>query len=322
MHLDKQANDKERHDKNHTAIDIPSQKSSKSLDVDDLYNKEKHDLEKLDLEQIYELFDATPDGLNDTQVAERVQKFGPNKLEEKERNPILQFLLFMWNPLSWVMEVAAFVAIALSNGGGQPPDWEDFLGIVCLLVINSIIGFVEQQRAGNAVKVLMQSLAPESRVKRNGQWETIDASELVPGDVIGVKLGNVIPADARITSAQGEISVDQAALTGEALPVKKQIGDEIFSSTTCKQGEAEAIVIATGVHTNFGRATQLVAGAQDEMGSHLQRKLAKIGNFCICTILIFIVAEIIVQYAIYHYPYRRGIENILVLLIGGIPIAM
>ena len=97
------------------------------------------------------------------------------------------------------MEAAAIVAIAVSNGGGLPPDWEDFVGIVLLLLANSIIGFVEQRNAGNAVKALMASLAPEAKVKRNGEWKVIEAAELVPGDIISVKLGDVIPADGRLT---------------------------------------------------------------------------------------------------------------------------
>jgi len=105
----------------------------------------------------------------------------------------------MWNPLSWVMEAAAIVAIALANGGGRPPDWEDFVGILLLLLANSIIGFIEQHNAGNAVKALMKSLAPEAKVKRNNQWKVIDAAELVPGDIISIKLGDIIPADGRLT---------------------------------------------------------------------------------------------------------------------------
>ncbi len=96
------------------------------------------------------------------------------------------------------MEAAAIVAIAVSNGGGRAPDWEDFIGILLLLLVNSIIGFIEQRNAGNAVKALMKSLAPEAKVKRNGEWKVIDAAELVPGDIIGVKLGDIIPADGRL----------------------------------------------------------------------------------------------------------------------------
>jgi H+-transporting ATPase len=221
------------------------------------------------------------------------------------------------------MEAAAIVAIALSNGDGKPPDWPDFVGIVVLLFLNATIGYVEKYRAGNAVKALMASLAPECRVKRNnGAWSTIPATELVPGDIVAIKLGNVIPADARIVSSPGgTISLDQAALTGESLPVLKKIGDPILSSTTCKQGECEAIIIATGIHTEFGRAAKFVGSARDDMG-HLQMILAKIGNFCIVCITLFIIAEIFVMYAGFRYSYRRGIDNILVLLIGGLPIAM
>lgn len=100
----------------------------------------------------------------------------PYQLEAKKENAFLQFLSFMWNPLSWVMEGAALVAIALSNGQGRPPDWQDFVGIVLLLLINSTIGFVEERNAGNAVKALMDSLAPKARVKRNGAWKEIEVS--------------------------------------------------------------------------------------------------------------------------------------------------
>ncbi|CAF4502305.1 unnamed protein product [Rotaria socialis] len=293
----------------------------KNLTVAEMYDKEKYDLSIMEEGDVFTMLDATREGLTDEEVNERLIKFGHNRLEHKETSAIIQFLLFMWNPLSWVMEAAAIVAIVASNGGGKPPDWEDFVGIILLLLANSIIGFVEQRNAGNAVKALMASLAPEAKVKRNGEWKVIDAADLVPGDIISVKLGDVIPADARLVAAHGGVSIDQAALTGESLPVNKVAGDEIFSGSTCKQGEAEAIVIGTGLNTFFGRAAKLVGSSSDEIG-HLQIILAKIGNFCIIGIVIFLVAEILVMYAGFRYEYRRGINNLLVLLIGGIPIAM
>ncbi|PPQ97632.1 hypothetical protein CVT26_002539 [Gymnopilus dilepis] len=218
------------------------------------------------------------------------------------------------------MEAAALVAIALSNGQGKPPDWPDFVGIVFLLFVNSSIGFYEERNAGNAVKALMDSLAPKAKVKRNGQWSEIESANLVPGDMISFKIGDIVPADCRLTEAIN-VSIDQAALTGESLPQSKKLGDQCFSGSTCKQGEAEGVVISTGPNTFFGRAASLV-GQDDDTTGHLQKILAQIGSFCLVTIGVFVLAEIFVLYAGFRYQYRRGLDNILVLLIGGIPIAM
>ncbi|KAG5535044.1 hypothetical protein RHGRI_022977 [Rhododendron griersonianum] len=140
----------------------------------------------------------------------------------------LKFLGFMWNPLSWVMEAAAIMAIALANGGGKPPDWQDFVGIITLLVINSTISFIEENNAGNAAASLMARLAPKAK----------------------------------------------SALTGESLPVTKSPGDGVYSGSTCKQGEIEAVVIATGVHTFFGKAAHLV-DSTNQVG-HFQKARAGI----------------------------------------------
>ncbi|PIA17266.1 plasma-membrane proton-e [Coemansia reversa NRRL 1564] len=290
------------------------------LTVADLYDKEKFDLETLDNKLVFHLLQAGPEGLTQAEATARIEKFGPNKLPEKKVNPIMMFLSFMWNPLSWVMEAAAIVAIALSNGQGMPPDWQDFVGIILLLLGNSCIGFYEERGAGKAVEALMAALAPQCKVKRDGKWETMEACNLVPGDIIAIGIGDVVPADSRMVVSNG-VKIDQAALTGESLPVGKDVGDEAFSGSTVKQGEAEALVIGTGLNTFFGRAASLVAGANEGMG-HLQQVLAKIGNFCICSIAIFLVAEIFVMFPGYRFRYRRGINNLLVLLIGGIPIAM
>ena len=142
---------------------------------------------------------------------------------------------------------------------------------------------------------------------------------MVPGDIISIKLGDIVPADGRLLEGD-PLKIDQSALTGESLPVTKNPGQEVYSGSTCKQGELEAVVIATGVHTFFGKAAHLVDSTNQE--GHFQKVLTAIGNFCICSIAIGMVIEIVVMYPIQHRSYRDGIDNLLVLLIGGIPIAM
>ncbi|XP_068331452.1 plasma membrane ATPase 4 [Pyrus communis] len=292
--------------------------SDKAISLEEIKN-ESVDLERIPIEEVFEQLKCTREGLTADEGANRLQVFGPNKLEEKKESKLLKFLGFMWNPLSWVMEAAALMAIVLANGDGRPPDWQDFVGIVVLLVINSTISFIEENNAGNAAAALMAGLAPKTKVLRDGRWTEQDASILVPGDIISIKLGDIVPADARLLEGD-PLKIDQSALTGESLPVTKNPSDEVFSGSTCKQGEIEAVVIATGVHTFFGKAAHLV-DSTNQVG-HFQKVLTAIGNFCICSIALGILIEIIVMYPIQRRKYRQGIDNLLVLLIGGIPIAM
>lgn len=289
-----------------------------SLGLDGIRD-ETVDLEKIPICEVFQQLKCDEDGLSTQEGENRLRIFGPNKLEEIKESKILKFLGFMWNPLSWVMEAAAIMAIALANGQGKPPDWQDFLGIMVLLVINSTISFIEENNAGNAAAALMARLAPKTKVLRDGKWQEMDASILVPGDIVSIKLGDIVPADARLLEGD-PLKIDQSALTGESLPVTKNPGDEVYSGSTCKQGEIEAVVIATGVHTFFGKAAHLV-DSTNQVG-HFQKVLTAIGNFCICSIAIGIAIEIVVMYPIQHRLYRDGINNLLVLLIGGIPIAM
>ncbi|CAN1825447.1 Plasma membrane ATPase 4 [Linum perenne] len=275
--------------------------------------------ERIPIEEVFEQLKCSREGLTSDEGANRLHVFGPNRLEEKKESKLLKFLGFMWNPLSWVMEAAAIMALALANGGGRPPDWQDFIGIVTLLFINSTISFIEENNAGNAAAALMAGLAPKTKVLRDGRWTEQEAAVLVPGDVISIKLGDIVPADARLLEGD-PLKIDQSALTGESLPVTKNSYDEVFSGSTCKQGELEAVVIATGVHTFFGKAAHLV-DSTNQVG-HFQKVLTAIGNFCICSIAVGILVEIIVMYPVQHRKYRDGIDNLLVLLIGGIPIAM
>ncbi|KAH6760783.1 plasma membrane H+-ATPase [Perilla frutescens var. hirtella] len=292
--------------------------STKGISLEEIKN-EAVDLERIPVDEVFEQLKCTREGLTSEEGENRLKIFGPNKLEEKKESKLLKFLGFMWNPLSWVMEAAALMAIVLANGDGRPPDWQDFVGIVALLFINSTISFIEENNAGNAAAALMAGLAPKTKVLRDGRWSEQDAAILVPGDIISIKLGDIIPADARLLEGD-PLKVDQSALTGESLPVTKSPSDEVFSGSTCKQGEIEAVVIATGVHTFFGKAAHLV-DSTNQVG-HFQKVLTAIGNFCICSIFVGIIIEVIVMYPIQHRKYRDGIDNLLVLLIGGIPIAM
>ncbi|RLN40954.1 plasma membrane ATPase-like [Panicum miliaceum] len=256
---------------------------------------ESIDLENIPVEEVFVKLKCSSKGLATSDAQARIAMFGPNKLEEKK--------------------CAALIAIVLANGDHRPPDWQDFVGIVVLLILNSTISFWEENTAGSAAKELMAILAPRTKVLRDGRWSDEDAAILVPGDIISIKLGDIVPADARLL--QGDpLKIDQSALTGECLPVTKNPGSSVYSGSTCKQGEIEAVLIATGVHTFFGKAAHLV-DSTNQVG-HFQKVLTSIGNFCIASIAV----GIIVMYPIQHRRYRDGIDNLLVLLIGGIPIAM
>ncbi|KAF5811052.1 putative P-type H(+)-exporting transporter [Helianthus annuus] len=172
--------------------------------------------------------------------------------------------------------VALGLVVIVAFGGcvagamGKPPDWQDFVGITTLLIINSTISFIEENNAGNAAAALMAGLAPKTKVIRDGKWDAQDAAILVPGDVISVKLGDIIPADARLLEGD-PLKIDQSALTGESLPVSKHPGASVYSVSTCKQGEIDAVVIATGVHTFFRKAAHLV-DSTNQVG-HFQKVL-------------------------------------------------
>jgi len=198
-------------------------------------------------------------------------------------------------------------------------DWEDFVGIICLLLVNSTIGYYEEEQAGAAVDALMDQLLRDYKVKRNGSWTTLPAKELVPGDIIAIKLGDIIPADAKLLHGE-PMKIDQAALTGESLPVTRHPGQEVYSGSTVKQGEIEALVTATGVNTFAGKASHLVATTEGH--GHLQQILTQIGLFCMSYISVWIIILLAVLYGQYHFAYRRGIDMVLVVLIGGVPIAM
>ncbi|KAI0061826.1 plasma-membrane proton-e [Artomyces pyxidatus] len=294
------------------------------LKLDDLYDKEGVNLECAVLDDVFTLLQCSDRGLTAEEAQYRLETFGPNKLEDMPHNTLLQLLSFLWIPLAWAMEMAA-LAVLVSiltqpDGGHAASDWPKFVGIITLLLVNAITGFFQERSAGVAVKSIMNSLATKANVKRDGQWVKVDSAVLVPGDTISFSQGDIVPADCRLTEAV-DITVNQATSTGEPIPVGKKETDQCFSGSVCKTGAAKGIVISTGRRTHVSRAASL-AGKDNDNTRHAQKILAPIGAFCLITISIFVIAEIVVLYAGFRWTYRSGLDDILVLFIGGVPLAV
>jgi H+-transporting ATPase len=255
--------------------------------------------------------ESSPDGLTQAEAAKRLVQYGPNEIEEKKDNPFLKFLTYLWGPIPWMIE-AAVVLSALAQ------HWPDFGIILVLLLANAVVGFWEEHQAGNAIAALKAKLAIEARVKRDGKWVTPPARELVPGDVIRVRLGDIVPADARLLDGDS-IEVDQSALTGESLPATRKPGEAVFSGSIVRQGEIGALVYGTGTNTYFGKTAQLVQEAHTV--SHFQRAVLKIGDYLI-VLAVALVALIVTVSIIRGDPILTTLQFALVLTVAAIPVAM
>jgi H+-transporting ATPase len=263
------------------------------------------------VEELFEALGASRQGLSSDQAQERLAQFGPNALEEKKVNPVLKFLSYFWGPIPWMIEVAAVLSAIVRH-------WDDLIIILVLLVFNAGVGFWQEYKAANALEALKKQLALMARVLRDGIWKDVTAAELVPGDVIRLHLGEIIPADAKLIEGD-YLSVDQSALTGESLPVSKKAGDVAYSGSVVKQGEMLALVTSTGTQTFFGRTASLVqtAGAV----SHFQKAVLHIGDYLIYLSLGLVSVLILVQ-------LERGdkiitlIQFALILTVASIPVAL
>ena len=271
----------------------------------------KDDLKSLPLTEVEKRLGSSPDGLRQADAQKRLAQFGPNEIEEKKTNPFLKFLSYFWGPIPWMIEVAVILS-------GVVGHWPDFSIILILLVANALVGFWEEQEAGNAIAALKAKLAINARVKRDGKWVTSPARELVPGDVIHVRLGDIVPADAR-SLAGDPVEVDQSALTGESLPAERKSGEAVFSGSIIRQGEIDALVYATGANTYFGKTAQLVQEAHTV--SHFQRAVLKIGNYLIM-LAVALVAVIIIVSIFRGDPFLTTLQFALVLTVAAIPVAM
>ncbi|MDE2030904.1 MAG: plasma-membrane proton-efflux P-type ATPase [Patescibacteria group bacterium] len=281
------------------------------MEIRKVKNKEKDNLKSLSMEDLQKKIDSSVNGLSQNEAEKRLITYGRNEIKEKEANPFLKFLTYFWGPIPWMIEIAVILSAMVAH-------WADFFIILLLLLSNAVVGFWEEHQAGNAIAALKAKLALTAQVKRDGKWITLDSHLLVPGDVIHIRAGDIIPSDARLLEGD-EIEVDQSTLTGESLPVTRKSGDAVFSGSILRHGEIDALVYATGANTYFGKTAELVEEAHTV--SHFQKAVLKIGNYLIFFAVI-LVAIVVFVAIMRGNPILTTLEFSLVLLVAAIPVAM
>lgn len=269
------------------------------------------DSEKISIEDLFKKLSSRETGLDAQEAANSLHQYGYNEIVEKKTSPILKFLGYFWGPIPWMIEAAAILSIIVQH-------WIDLVIIVVMLIFNALVGFWQEYQASNALEALKGQLALKARVRREGKWQGILARELVPGDVIRLRPGDIIPADVKLFDGD-YINVDESALTGESLPVDKSKGDIAYSGSIAKQGEMIALVTGTGGNTYFARTAKLVekAGA----ASHFQRAVLTIGDFLIY-ISLALAALLVLTQLFRGDSFLSVFQFILVLVVAAIPVAM
>jgi H+-transporting ATPase len=250
------------------------------------------------------------EGLSGAEAEARLQRYGPNALTEHERSVLLELLSHFWAPIPWMIEVALVLTAATGR-------WPDFGIIAALLALNGLVGFWEEHQAAGAIAALKQRLAKRARVRRDGEWVDLAAEEIVPGDLLMVERGDVVPADGRIL--EGGADADESALTGESLPVTKEPGGDLFSGTVISRGAPRLRVLATGARTQFGRTAELTEEGPVE--SHFQTAIFAIGKYLI-GIALALVAVIVAVSLLRGTSVAETLEFALVVTIAAIPVAL
>jgi len=252
-------------------------------------------------------------GLNGEEVKKRLKKYGYNSLPEYKESLASRIFRRFWGPIPWMIEVAGLLSFLVHH-------YTDFTIIMIMLFTNAILDFYQEHKALNAIEALKNKLARKSLVLRDGKWQEVEAKELVPGDIVKVKIGDIVPADMKLID--GDFALfDQSALTGESLPVNKKVEDIAYSNSIIKQGEMIGVVVATGLNSYFGKTVGLVAKAQKNQKSHFQKMVMNVGNF-------LIILSILLVLVIIAVGIHRG-ENIyelltfsLILTVAAIPVAL
>jgi len=250
-------------------------------------------------------------GLSSEEAVNRLGRFGPNAIEERHIHPMVKFLLHFWGPIPWMIEVAGVLS-------GVVGHWADLGIIVLLLLVNAIIGFWQEHKADNAIALLKRSLALKAQTRRDKSWQTIEADTLVPGDIVRVRLGDIIPADIKLFAGD-YLEVDQSALTGESLPVEKHAEDVSYSGSVVHRGEMDGVVVGTGMNTYLGTTARLVQ--ETHTVSHYQKAVLRIGHFLILLTLV-LVALILLVAVFRHTPLLETAQFALILTVAAIPVAL
>ncbi|MGZ3864234.1 MAG: plasma-membrane proton-efflux P-type ATPase [Bacteroidia bacterium] len=249
-------------------------------------------------------------GLTQTEVEFRIKKFGYNEVQDKKTNSLLKFLSKFWGLTAWMLELIIILSWFLNKHS-------DAYIVLGLLLFNAIIGFVQEYNAANAVEGLKKKLQVNVKILRDGVWKTLPAREIVPEDIIRIRKGDFVPADVQII--QGEISVDQSALTGESLEIKKRNDETIYSGSIVTKGEATGRVTLTGINTKFGKTIELVKTAKFK--SHIEEVIYKVVKLLLLIVGALLLTALIVS-------YLKGIHLLeilplmLVILLGAVPVAL
>ena len=249
-------------------------------------------------------------GLTSTEAAQLLAQYGPNEVVEAKRHPVLSFLKRYWGPMPWLLEIAAALALLVGHA-------TEAIIIFVLLTVNAVVGSVQSNSAARSVRMLKQNLLVSIPTLRDGSWQDIPARELVPGDVITLSIGCVVPADASILAGSGEL--DLSSLTGESLPKAVGTGDEAPSGSVVVRGKFQAKITATGEHTTYGKTISLVRDAHPR--SHQQELL-----FQIVRIMMYVgvAASVVVGvYALITGQSLLAIASLVVtFLMGAVPVAL
>jgi len=265
----------------------------------------------LTLEETLRLLATSAGGLQESQAASRISEYGYNEIAEQKYSAVKDFFSRFWAPMPWLLELTIVLSLVLGR-------LLDAGIIIVLLIINVALGYSNSSRSQKALKILRKRLATDAKVLRDGEWKSAERTTIVPGDVIHIGLGEVVPADLKVI--RGELMLDQSALTGESLPVHLHESDVVYSGTTVTQGESVCVVLNTGEATSYGATARLVGEAQP--ASHQTEIMLGIARYSLYFSLIALVVTFTYAFIVSSTEMTRILELAIMFLMGSIPVAL